>query len=234
MSKHIALALVAIVAATSLAVAQDNPGAKSPAPPAASDKPDVAPTAPQREGATPERQGQPANANDRTPSPKANDEKATVREDRERDPKAAEADSKSNSSVDKNPKPDTADRKEDAQKNQPAKADRQDKDGKATRAESNREGSANPKAMLSDAPTEVKTKVKSSFRAKRVEPARDLNISVDVGVAVPRSVKLYTVPEDVVVLLPRYRDYRYFYIDDNRICIVDPDTYEIVEIIVLV
>ena len=36
---------------------------------------------------------------------------------------------------------------------------------------------------------------------------------------------------DIVVIVPAYRRYQYFIVGE-RVCIVDPDTYEIVEIIV--
>ena len=58
------------------------------------------------------------------------------------------------------------------------------------------------------------------------------DFSINVGVAVPRTVKLYSVPEEVVILVPAYRSYRYFLIDD-RICIVDPETFEIVDVIII-
>lgn len=89
------------------------------------------------------------------------------------------------------------------------------------------------KGSVADLSPEVKTRVRSAFSRHRVDPVRDLDISISVGVAVPRSVRLYPVPEDVVVIVPAYREYRYFRIGD-RICIVDPDTYEIVDVIILV
>ena len=76
-----------------------------------------------------------------------------------------------------------------------------------------------------------RTKVQTSFAKHKVQPA-NVNISINVGVAVPRTVVLYAVPEEIIVIVPGYRRYRYFLIGD-RICIVDPDTYEIVEIIVI-
>ena len=85
---------------------------------------------------------------------------------------------------------------------------------------------------LTDIPAEKKSQVRSAFGKHRVEPAKNLNISVNVGVAVPRSVRLYSVPQDIVVIYPAYSSYRYFIVDD-RICIVDPVTFEIVEVIVI-
>ena len=78
---------------------------------------------------------------------------------------------------------------------------------------------------------EQRTRVQTSFAKHKVQPA-NVNISINVGVAVPRTVELYAIPEEIIVIVPGYRRYRYFVIGE-RICIVDPDTYEIVEIIVI-
>ena len=50
---------------------------------------------------------------------------------------------------------------------------------------------------------------------------------------IPRTVKYYTVPEDIVVIVPAYRSYLYFWSSDTQVVIVDPDTYEIVDILVV-
>ena len=96
------------------------------------------------------------------------------------------------------------------------------KDGKAAA-----KGSAGAVSLTS----EQRTKVQTSFAKHKVQPA-NVNISINVGVAVPRTVTLYAVPQEIIIIVPAYRRYRYFVIGD-RICIVDPDTYEIVEIIVI-
>ena len=92
-------------------------------------------------------------------------------------------------------------------------------------------GGKGDKAALSKVTPEQKTQVKTIFTKHRVEPAT-INISVNVGVAIPRETRLYSVPEDILVIAPAYRDYRYFIIGD-RVCIVDPDTLEIIDIIVI-
>jgi Protein of unknown function (DUF1236) len=51
-----------------------------------------------------------------------------------------------------------------------------------------------------------------------------------VGTRIPRSVALFAVPAAVFAIFPYYRDYRYTVIDDT-ICIVDPATYEIVDVL---
>jgi hypothetical protein len=73
------------------------------------------------------------------------------------------------------------------------------------------------------------TKVFSTHR----QTARvDIDVNVAVGVTVPRRVNLVAIPQDVLVIVPEWRGYRYFIVDD-RVCIVDPDTYVIVHVIVL-
>jgi hypothetical protein len=71
------------------------------------------------------------------------------------------------------------------------------------------------------------------FSSHHVSPARDLNVSVNVGVAIPHSVRIYPIPADIIEIVPEYSDYDYIMLDDNRVAIVDPDTYEVVDIIVL-
>jgi hypothetical protein len=50
------------------------------------------------------------------------------------------------------------------------------------------------------------------------------------GVRVPHSVELFDLPEDVVTLVPRFRHYKYVLVGDE-IVIIDPVTYEIVDVI---
>jgi len=68
------------------------------------------------------------------------------------------------------------------------------------------------------------------LKDQRVNRVTNVNITVNVGTRVPRSVTLVALPASVISLVPEYRPYRYFVVDD-RICIVDPATYAIVEII---
>ena len=47
----------------------------------------------------------------------------------------------------------------------------------------------------------------------------------------PRSLSLHVIPNDILVIVPEYRRYRYFVVGDE-VVIVDPATYEVVEVIV--
>jgi hypothetical protein len=81
---------------------------------------------------------------------------------------------------------------------------------------------------------EQRTKVQKAFSGHRSAGViSNPTFSIGIGVAVPRQVALLAIPGEIVVIVPEYRRYKYFVVDD-RICIVDPDTYEIVDIIVLV
>ena len=51
-----------------------------------------------------------------------------------------------------------------------------------------------------------------------------------VGTRIPRSIRLFAVPAAVLAIFPYYRDYRYV-VEEDAICIVDPATYEIVDVL---
>jgi hypothetical protein len=109
-----------------------------------------------------------------------------------------------------------------------------DNDRASTGASGGTEGRASTgRGSVANVTTEEKTRLKTVFTQHPEEPARDLNVSVDVGVRIPHSVRLYAVPEDVIAIVPAYRDYMYVMLDDNRVAIIDPDSYEVVDIIVL-
>ena len=108
------------------------------------------------------------------------------------------------------------------------------KDGASTGASEGATGNdSKPSGSVAQLSGEKRTKVQSAFRSHRSEAVvKDINVDVNVGVAVPRSVSLYAVPEEVVIIVPEYRRYRYFIFDD-KVVIVDPGTYEIVDVLIL-
>jgi hypothetical protein len=57
-----------------------------------------------------------------------------------------------------------------------------------------------------------------------------VDFALRTGVRIPHSVHLYSLPEDIVTLVPAYRDYEYILVGEN-IVIVDPVTYEIIDVI---
>ena len=78
-----------------------------------------------------------------------------------------------------------------------------------------------------------RTRVQTVFKGHRGSARSDVHVDARIGVAIPRTVTLIEMPEDVVVLVPEWRQYRYILIGDE-ICIVDPDTFEIIDVIAAV
>ena len=68
------------------------------------------------------------------------------------------------------------------------------------------------------------------IKERNVNRAARINVSINVGTRVPRSVRLAPLPAAIIAIVPEYRSYRYVVVDD-RICIVEPTTYEVVEVI---
>ena len=60
--------------------------------------------------------------------------------------------------------------------------------------------------------------------------ATNVNVSVNIGTRLPRSVRLVALPASIISIVPEYRSYHYVVVED-RICIVEPSSYEIVEVI---
>src|SRR5215470_10380717 len=58
----------------------------------------------------------------------------------------------------------------------------------------------------------------------------DVSFSLSIGTRVPRSVHFVTLPSEIVRIVPQYRGFEYFLVDDE-IVIVDPRTLEIVAVI---
>lgn len=63
-----------------------------------------------------------------------------------------------------------------------------------------------------------------------VRPLRGVDFSVKAGSEVPRELRLYSLPAEVVEIVPQYRDNR-FMIVDKEILIVDPSSQKIVAIL---
>ncbi|CDZ30621.1 Hypothetical protein NGAL_HAMBI490_54900 [Neorhizobium galegae bv. officinalis] len=79
--------------------------------------------------------------------------------------------------------------------------------------------------------TEQRTQVRQILVQNKVEPV-DVDIRVDVGVAVPTTVELHPLPPRIVEIVPAYRGYEYFLLADGRIIIVEPSSHKIVYILV--
>jgi hypothetical protein len=79
--------------------------------------------------------------------------------------------------------------------------------------------------------SEQRTRIHGVFEHER-DRYRVGHVDFDIreGVRIPRRFHLYTLPSDIVEVVPAYRGYRFFYYED-QIVIVDPVTLEIVAVI---
>jgi len=101
---------------------------------------------------------------------------------------------------------------------------------KAKTAEPKDKAGASGRAQLSE---QQRTNLGQTLsRETRVNRVTNVNFSINVGTRVPRTVRLVALPASVIAIVPAYRSYRYFAVDD-RICIVDPASYEIVEVVTI-
>ena len=78
---------------------------------------------------------------------------------------------------------------------------------------------------------EQKTEITQVIRETKVAPARDIEVDIAVGVAIPRTIEVHRLPSRIIKIVPDYEGYVYFVLDDGRIVILDPDTYEVVAIL---
>jgi hypothetical protein len=79
--------------------------------------------------------------------------------------------------------------------------------------------------------TEQRTKIRETvLRGGSAPRVTNINFSINVGTAVPRAIRVVTVPEVIVEIHPAWRGFLYFVYEDE-IVIVDPNTYKIVAVI---
>lgn len=83
-----------------------------------------------------------------------------------------------------------------------------------------------------DISTEQRTEITQVFRSEKVDRI-DVDFEVNVGVVVPRTVTLRSLPARVIEIVPAYRGYEYFVLADGRIIIVEPGTLKVVYILVV-
>jgi hypothetical protein len=71
--------------------------------------------------------------------------------------------------------------------------------------------------------------LRTGFDLKRAH-VDHAKFAVQRGTRIPRDIRLFLIPAAVIGLVPAYSYYRYVVVDD-RVCIIDPDSYEIVDVI---
>jgi hypothetical protein len=90
-----------------------------------------------------------------------------------------------------------------------------------------RSSNVNISANLDD---RQRTRVTESITKLNARPVENVNFSLSVGTVVPRDVRFQALPADVVGVVPQYRGYNFFVVRDD-IVIVDPSSYQIVDVL---
>jgi hypothetical protein len=67
-------------------------------------------------------------------------------------------------------------------------------------------------------------------RGPNVKPVTNVNFSIAVGTAVPRSVAIHALSADLVTILPQFRGHSYFVVEE-QIVIVEPASHQIVAVV---
>lgn len=75
-----------------------------------------------------------------------------------------------------------------------------------------------------------RTQIGQTIARHNVKPVRNVNFSIAVGTAVPRSIQLRALPTDLVTFVPQYRGYSYFVVEE-QIVIVEPSSTQIIAVI---
>ena len=78
--------------------------------------------------------------------------------------------------------------------------------------------------------TEQRTKITTVIRSEHVAPVEHVNFSISIGTRVPRDVRFYPLPAEVITYYPEWRGYEYILVGD-QVVVVDPRTFEIVAVL---
>ena len=81
-----------------------------------------------------------------------------------------------------------------------------------------------------DISTEQRTEIRNVIVESDAKPV-DIDIDVNIGTVVPRTVELRPLPPRIIEIVPAYRTYKYILLADGRILIVEPASLKIVYVI---
>jgi hypothetical protein len=79
--------------------------------------------------------------------------------------------------------------------------------------------------------TEQRTKIRNVVvNQHKIPRMSKVDFTVKVGVRVPRTVRFYPIPAEIVAIHPAWRSYQVIYVE-NELVLIDPATYEIVYVV---
>ncbi len=113
--------------------------------------------------------------------------------------------------------------------------DSMNKDGKSADKSGdnmNKDGKSGdkPKQAHVDIKPEQKTVIKQTIVKENIRPQK-LDVQVRVGVRIPRTVVLHSLPPTIIEIYPAYRPYKFVMVDEDTILVIDPTDWEIVDVI---
>uniref|UniRef100_UPI002F35A7CA DUF1236 domain-containing protein n=1 Tax=Methylobacterium radiotolerans TaxID=31998 RepID=UPI002F35A7CA len=113
-----------------------------------------------------------------------------------------------------------------------AAGERGGRDGAGDRAgdRGNRGSASEARGASKSLSTTQRTEFRQSITRTNIRPVTNVNFAVRVGTAIPRSVSLHPLPPAILSVVPAYRGLQFVLVGDD-IVIIDPDTYEIVDVI---
>ena len=104
----------------------------------------------------------------------------------------------------------------------------------AAQPSNNQTGTAQPRSsnvnVSANLDDRQRTRVTESITKLNARPMENVNFSLSVGTMVPKDVRFQPLPADVVEVVPQYRGYNFFVVRDD-IVIVDPSSYQIVDVL---
>jgi|SoiMethySBSTD1v2_1073268.scaffolds.fasta_scaffold01396_25 hypothetical protein len=103
----------------------------------------------------------------------------------------------------------------------------QGRTGQSGRAETTGRAPADVQ-ITSEQRTQIRQRLGDNASA-RIDRSK-VNFSLSVGVTVPRTVRVFDLPAEIVTIVPAYRGYKYVIVEDE-ILIIDPRTLRIVYVI---
>jgi hypothetical protein len=126
-------------------------------------------------------------------------------------------------------KDDARDKQKAAGKKDEPDADRRAEPGKGTTKDGRQAGTGGDRVERVVENDQQRQRVREGFRSERSRGRHytNVNINIEVGRRLPRDWSYRPVPQFVVEIVPRYRGYRYVWVEE-RYVIVHPTTYEIV------
>jgi DNA mismatch repair ATPase MutL len=100
-----------------------------------------------------------------------------------------------------------------------------------TKSQDNSSSDQSESGSTTSISVEQRTEVHNIIKEEKVTPVNRTEVHISVGTAVPKTIELHRLPPRIIKIVPAYKSYEYFVLDDGTIIIVDPDTLKIVAVL---